>query len=169
MKGRLLTRVIKYPWLKLVTFGMIVRILKSLEFNHLCNMNDVHMLFYKRSIGWKHLRCIGLISQMDCTCWGELRKRHQNSVLNRFCCLKTSPLLTFINFSYFFYSLGVVFCWFFMCLLMSALFFVCSHIYSRGGPSTYVYCVVCYHMIAAPCVRSGGCVFFTLDVDSEHP
>ncbi len=102
MKGRLLTRVIKYPWLKLVTFGMIVRILKSLEFNHLCNMNDVHMLFYKRSIGWKHLRCIGLISQMDCTCWGELRKRHQNSVLNRFCCLKTSPLLTFINFSYFF-------------------------------------------------------------------
>ncbi len=36
----------------------------------------------------------------------------------------------------------------------------------------YVYCVVCYHVIAAPSVRSGGCVFahiYTLVDDSEHP
>ncbi len=40
-------------------------------------------------------------------------------------------------------------------------------IYSGGGPSTYVYCVVCYHVIVAPYVRSVGHVFaylYTLDV-----
>ncbi len=41
---------------------------------------------------------------------------------------------------------------------------VCSEltydIYSGGGSSTYVYCVVCYHVIAGPSViRSIGCVF----------
>ncbi len=36
----------------------------------------------------------------------------------------------------------------------------------------YVYCVVCYLVIAAPYVRSGGHIFaylYTLDDDSEHP
>ncbi len=54
--------------------------------------------------------------------------------------------------------------------------FVCSglayEIYSGGGPATYVYCVVCYCVIAAPYVRSVGHVFtylYTLDDDSEHP
>ncbi len=36
--------------------------------------------------------------------------------------------------------------------------FVCSgftyKIYSGGGSSAYIYCMVCYHVIAAPCVRS---------------
>ncbi len=39
-----------------------------------------------------------------------------------------------------------------------------------GGPSAYVYCVVCYRVIAAPYVRSVGYVFaylYTLDDDSE--
>ncbi len=38
--------------------------------------------------------------------------------------------------------------------------------------ATYVYCVVCYHMIAAPHVRSIGHVIahhYTLDDDSECP
>ncbi len=41
-------------------------------------------------------------------------------------------------------------------------------IYSGGGPSTYVYCVVCYRVI----VRSVCHVFaylYTLDDDSERP
>ncbi len=36
----------------------------------------------------------------------------------------------------------------------------------------YVYCVVCYRVIVAPCVRSVGHVFaylYTLDDDSERP
>ncbi len=48
----------------------------------------------------------------------------------------------------------------------------CWFIYSGGGPSTYVYCVVCYRVIAAPYVRSVGHVFanlYTLDDDSECP
>ncbi len=32
-------------------------------------------------------------------------------------------------------------------------------IYSGGSPSTYVYCVVCYCVIAATHVRSVSCVF----------
>ncbi len=50
--------------------------------------------------------------------------------------------------------------------------FLCRLIYSGGGPSTYVYCVVCYRVIAAPYVRNVGHVFaylYTLDDDSEHP
>ncbi len=53
---------------------------------------------------------------------------------------------------------------------------VCSglayEIYSEGGPSTYVYCMVCYCVIAAPYVRSVGQVFtylYTLDDDLERP
>ncbi len=53
---------------------------------------------------------------------------------------------------------------------------VCSglayEIYSGGGTSTYVYCVVCYRVIVAPYVRSVGHVFaylYTLDNDSERP
>ncbi len=47
-----------------------------------------------------------------------------------------------------------------------------AHSISGDGPSTYVYCVVCYRVIAAPYVRSVGCVFaysYTLDDDSERP
>ncbi len=53
---------------------------------------------------------------------------------------------------------------------------VCSglayEIYSGGGPSMYIYCVVCYRVIVAPYVRSVGHVFaylYTLDDDSERP
>ncbi len=48
------------------------------------------------------------------------------------------------------------------------------HFYNlhRGRPYMYIYCVVCYHVIAAPYVRSVGHVFaylYTLDDDSECP
>ncbi len=53
--------------------------------------------------------------------------------------------------------------------------YVCSgiayEIYSGGGPSTYIYCMVCFRVIATPYVRSIGHVFaylYTLDDDSEH-
>ncbi len=52
---------------------------------------------------------------------------------------------------------------------------VCSglayEIYSGGGPSMYVYCVVCYRLIVAPYVRSVGHVneyLYTIDDDSKH-
>ncbi len=38
---------------------------------------------------------------------------------------------------------------------------VSYEIYSGGGPSTYIYCVVCYRVIAAAYVRSVGHVFHT--------
>ncbi len=44
--------------------------------------------------------------------------------------------------------------------------------YSGCGPSTYVYCVVCYRVIVAQYVRSVVHVFaylYTLDDDSERP
>ncbi len=54
--------------------------------------------------------------------------------------------------------------------------FVCSglayEIYSGGGPSMYIYWVVCNHVIAAAYVRSVGCVvvyLYTLDDNSECP
>ncbi len=49
---------------------------------------------------------------------------------------------------------------------------IAYEIYSGGGPSMYAYCVVCYHVIAAPYIRSVGDVFaylYTLDDDSELP
>ncbi len=52
------------------------------------------------------------------------------------------------------------------CIVWSGLAY---EIYSGGGPSTYVYCVVCYRVIVAPYVRSVGHVFayaYTLDDDS---
>ncbi len=66
------------------------------------------------------------------------------------------PLLTLFHLCYLFDSLTFVCCCF-LCLLMSILFF-CSGlayiIYSRGSPFMYIYCMVCYCVIAAPYVRS---------------
>ncbi len=49
---------------------------------------------------------------------------------------------------------------------------ILSNLHCGGDPSTYVYCMVCYRVIAAPYVRSVGHVFaylYTLDDDSERP
>ncbi len=59
--------------------------------------------------------------------------------------------------------------WYWSCLFCSGLAY---EIYSRDGPSTYVYCVVCYHVIVAPYIRSVGHVFaylYTVDDYSERP
>ncbi len=59
--------------------------------------------------------------------------------------------------------------WYRSCLVCSGLAY---EIYSGGGPSTYVYCVVCYRVIVALYVRSVGHVFAyldTLDDNSERP
>ncbi len=59
--------------------------------------------------------------------------------------------------------------WYRSCLVWFGLAY---EIYSGGGPSKYVYCVVCYRVIVAPYVRSVGHVFaylYTLDDDSECP
>ncbi len=63
------------------------------------------------------------------------------------------PLLTFIHFSYLY---DIVIHWLFVsccraCFARSGLTY---HVYSGGGPCTYVYCVVSYHVIATPYARS---------------
>ncbi len=96
-----------------------------------------------------------------------------HSILNRFL-LKTSfhALLTFIYFCYLFESLAFVSAassvsWYWSCLVCSGRAY---EIFSGGGPSTYVYCVVCYRVTVAPYIRSVGHVcayFYTLDDDLE--
>ncbi len=54
------------------------------------------------------------------------------------------------------------------CFVYSGLVY---EIYSGGGPPTYVYCVVCYCVIAAPYVRNVGHVFaylYSLNDDWER-
>ncbi len=51
-------------------------------------------------------------------------------------------------------------------------YLILYEICSGGGPSTYVYSLICYCVIVAPYVRSVGHVFaylYTLDDDSERP
>ncbi len=93
-----------------------------------------------------------------CRLLSQLRRRHQHSKLNRillkttFHCLLSFAFVTFLihcNLSPAASSNYVSWCW---------SRFVCSgltyEIYSGGGPSTYVYCMVSYHLIAAPYVRT---------------
>ncbi len=52
------------------------------------------------------------------------------------------------------------------------LFWTYKWKYSASGPSTYVYCVVSYRVMAATCVTSAGCVFahlYTLVDDLKSP
>ncbi len=55
IQGYLLDQIITYPWLNLVTFGLGVIMLKSLELSLPISLylNTVYMLFYTRSTGWK--------------------------------------------------------------------------------------------------------------------
>ncbi len=104
----------------------------------------------------------------------ELRRKHRNSILNRFL-LMTSfhALLTFIYFYYLFIlwplsPTASSVSWNRSCFVCSWLTY---EIYSGGGPSTYVYWVVCYCVIVALCVRSVGHVFaylYTLHDDLER-
>ncbi len=149
-----------------------VRITK-IEFNHFCKFNTVYMLFYKRSTWWKQLRGIGLVL-MDAACWvswgegietpystGSSRRSHSMHCLLSFTFVSflilwpLSPAASRVS-------------WNRSCLVCSGLAY---EIYNRGGPSMYVYCVICYRAILIPYVRSVGHVFayiYTLD-DSESP
>ncbi len=94
----------------------------------------------------------------------ELRTRHKNSILNRlllknsFHCLLWFLFVTFLIQ----WPLHLACSWVYLCWSC----FVCSRltyeIYSCGGPSTYIYCVVCYLMIAALCDRNIGGIFSPL-------
>ncbi len=161
LEGSLTTSGITYTWLKLVTYGLSV-MLNSLKLSWTISVtNTIYMLFYKRSTRWKHLRDIGLSEWMP-------------SILNRFFLKTFHVLLTSIYFYYLFYSFAFVSCcfsvsWYWSCLVCSGLAY---EIYGGGGPSMYINCVVCYHVIVAHYVRSVGHVFayfYTLDDDSEHP
>ncbi len=46
------------------------------------------------------------------------------------------------------------------------LFILDIHMNTGGGPSTYIYCVVCYHTIAAPYVRSIVISLHTVTLDN---
>ncbi len=80
------------------------------------------------------------------------------------------PLITTICVNRFHQSrTGRLSSWYRSCLVCSRLAY---EIYSGGGPTTYVYCVVCYRVIVAPYVTSVGHVFaylYTLDDDSKRP
>ncbi len=131
------------------------------------------MLFYKRSTWLKHLRGIGLVP-MDAACWvswgGEgieaPYSRGSSWKLPSVHCLLSFAFVPFLIFWPFSTAASSV-SWYWSCLVCSRLVY---EIYSGGGPSTYVYCVVCYYVIAAPYVRSVGDVFaylYTLDDASE--
>ncbi len=89
------------------------------------------------------------------------QRRHRNSILNRFL-LKTSfhflLSFTFVTFliHWTLFPAASSISWCQSCFVCSGLTY---EIYSGGGPSTFIYCVVCYHVIVAPYVRSVGHVF----------
>ncbi len=89
-----------------------------------------------------------------CRLLSELRTRHHN--FYRFL-LKTSfqSLFSFTFVTFFIHlSLSPAassVSWCHSCFVCSGLTY---EIYSGGGPSTYIYCMVCYQVIAAPYVRS---------------
>ncbi len=91
-----------------------------------------------------------------------LRRRHQNSILKRVF------LNTYFHFLLWFTFVTVLFIdlcllllfvspaarcvsWYWSCFTCSGFTY---EIYSGGAPSTYIYCMVCYRVIAAPYVRS---------------
>ncbi len=111
------------------------------------------MLFYKRSTWWNIERGFGLVP-MDAACWmnwGEGIKLntlqvHPKDLLPCICL----PSFTFISFLIYWHLSPAVYpvSWCRSCFVCSRLIY---EIYSGCGPSTYVYCVVCY------CVKC--CIF----------
>ncbi len=104
------------------------------------------MLFYKRSTRWKYLRGIRLVP-MDATCWVSWLEGSSWRPFSMHCL----PSFTFVTFLIL-WSLSPAassVSWYRPCLVCSGLAY---EICSGGGPSTYVYCVVCYRVIVAPYV-----------------
>ncbi len=96
------------------------------------------MLFYKKK--YMVERFNGHWAWLNgCCLLSEVRRRHWNSILNRFPVkISFHTLLTFIY---------ILIVWP-LSPAASSVSWYCSRlayeIYSGGGPSTYVYCVVCY-------------------------
>ncbi len=108
--------------------------------------------------------------QLMPSCCVSWEKSHWNSILNRFP-LNTflhcfSVLFTFVTFLIQWPLSPVGYCipWCRSCRVCSGLTY---ELYSGCDPSLYPNCVVCYRLLAVPCVWSVGCVFehiHTLDV-----
>ncbi len=142
-----------------------------LLYSYSFNSDTVYMLFYKRSIWWKHLRGIVFVP-MDAdswVSWGEgIETPYSTGSSWRphsmHCLLSVSYLLSLWPLSADASSVS----WYLSCLVCSGPAY---EIYHGGGPSMYIYCVVCYRVIVATYVRSVGHVFaylYTLDDDSER-
>ncbi len=132
------------------------------------------MLFYKRSTWWKHLRGIGLVP-MDASCWVSWGEGIEipYSTGSSWRSPSMQGLLSFIIVTFLILwplsPAASSVSWYWSCLVYSGLAY---EIYSGGGPSMYIYCVVCYRVIVAPYVKSVGHVFaylYTLDDNLECP
>ncbi len=146
----------------------------KIGFNHFCNSNTVYVLFYKRNTWWKHLSGFRLVP-MDTACWviwGEGIETPYSTGSS----WKPPSMQCLLSFSFVtFFILWLLSpaassdSWYRSCFVCSVLAY---EIYSGDGPFTYVYCVVCYRVIAAAYVRRVNHIFaylYTLDDDSECP
>ncbi len=111
-----------------------------------------------------------------CHLLSELRKWHWDSILHRFFlkipfhCLHSFTFITsLIHWPLFLASFCVYWCW--TCLICSGL---TDEIYSGVGPSMYIYCVICYCVIAVTCIGVGyvctllhWCWWFRMPLDYE--
>ncbi len=155
-----------------IWFECDVKITK-IEFTHFCNSNTVYMLFYKRSTWWKHLRSIGLVPMDAYNLLSELRRSVETPYSTgsswrppSMHCLLSFIFVTFLVLWPLSPAASSV-SWYWSYLVYSELAY---EIYSGGGPSAYVYCLVCYRVIVAPNVWSVGHVFtylYTLDDNLE--
>ncbi len=152
-----LTEGITYPWLKLVTYGLSMMMLKSLYLTLTISVTLIlFMLFYKRKTWWKHLRAIGLVPKDASWRPPSMHCLLSFTLTTFFILWPLSPAASSVS-------------WYWSCFVCSELAY---EIYSGVGLSTYVYCVVSYRVIVAPYVRSVGHVFaylYTLDDDLERP
>ncbi len=115
----------------------------KIEFNNFCNFNTIYILFYKRSTQWNYLRDLELV-QMDATCWVswwegiETLNTQQVLLKTSFYCLPSFTFVIYLIHWPLSPATSSVWCW---------SSFVCSgltyEIYSGGGPSMFVYCMVC--------------------------
>ncbi len=149
---------------------------KSLKFSLTISETLILFICYftKRNTLLKHFRGIGL-TPMDATCWvseGEDIKTSYSTGSSwrpLFHCLLSFTFVTFLILWPLSPAASIIsWCW--SCFVCSELAY---EIYSGGGPSLYVYCVVCCHMMAAPyssICKKCCCVFthhYTLDDDLE--
>ncbi len=121
------------------------------------------MLFYNRRAWWKILRGIGLVP-MDAAHWVRWGEGIEALYSTNSSCIPLNILLRSFIFVTFLiqWPLSPVassVSWCRSCFVYSGLTY---GIYSRGGSSTYVYCMVCYHVMAAPYVINIAVSFHTV-------